>query len=268
MNQSVVLLDCDQADGIATITLNRPQALNALDHSMSAQLQEALRRVSANDAMRVVVLQGAGAHFMAGGDIWVFQALLDRPSDERRLELQNFIAGAHESISLMRCMGKPIIASVRGAVAGFGLSLMNSCDLAIAADEAFFEMAYCKLGTTPDGSGSFGLPRIVGLKLATEFALLGDRINADRALELGLLNRVVSAADLASATRAMAIRLAEGPALALGRTKALLNDSLSRTLSEQLLAEQESFVKCAGEADFRGAVRAFILKGKPAFNGG
>lgn len=267
MNQNVVLLDFDVTAGVATITLNRPHALNALNHSMSACFYEALCRVEMDSEIRAIVLQGAGAHFMAGGDIKTFQAMLDEPLPERQRQFRDFIALAHQSITRIRCMEKPVIASVHGAVAGFGLSLMNSCDLAIASEDAYFAMAYCKVGTTPDGSGSFGLPRILGLKRAMEMALLGDRLDARQALEMGLVNRVVPTSDLAGATRALAIRLADGPAFALGRTKKLLNESLNRSLSQQLLAEQESFVGCADEVDFSRAVRAFLAKERPSFNG-
>ncbi|WP_454739232.1 enoyl-CoA hydratase-related protein [Cupriavidus necator] len=267
MSQNTVLLDFNAATGVATLTLNRPEALNTLDYTLAACLREALGRVEVDDEVRAVVLQGAGEHFMAGGDIKFFHATLDKAHDERRELIERLIADAHESIIRIRRMEKPVIASVRGAVAGFGFSLMNSCDLVIAAIDAYFTMAYCNIGTSPDGGGTYNLPRVVGLKQAMEIALLGERFDARRALELGLVNRVFPKADLADSARMLAARLAAGPTRALGRTKRLLNESLNCTLNEQLLAEQESFVKCAVEADFELGVRAFVEKRRALFSG-
>jgi 2-(1,2-epoxy-1,2-dihydrophenyl)acetyl-CoA isomerase len=267
MSNESVLLEIDATSGIATITLNRPQALNALDVSMAAGLRDATFQVAHDAAIRAVIIQGAGDHFMAGGDIKTFHAALDEPSDQRRKLFEQLIGEVHESVIRVRTMEKPVIASVRGAVAGFGLSLMNACDLALAAENSYFTLAYCHIGTSPDGGGTFGLPRLVGLKQAMEIALLGDRFNAQRALELGLVNRVVPLSDLTTASQAMATRLANGPTLALGRTKRLINESLDRTLPEQLLAEQNSFAACAMTQDFARGVRAFVEKRKPGFQG-
>ncbi|WP_321804099.1 enoyl-CoA hydratase/isomerase family protein [Burkholderia sp. BCC1993] len=267
MTTHAVLLDIHASTGVATVTLNRPTALNALDYTLTECLRDAVGRVEFDDEVRAVVLQSAGEHFMAGGDIKTFHATLRQPPDERRRLFERFISDVHESIIRIRRMEKPVVASVRGAVAGFGLSLMNSCDLVVAATDSYFTMAYCNIGASPDGSGTYGLPRVVGLKRAMEIALLGDRFDAQRALELGLVNRVVPTGDLVDTTRALAARLAAGPTRALGRTKRLLNESLNRTLSEQLLAEQESFVACVVEADFANGVQAFVEKRKPQFEG-
>lgn len=267
MPQNPVLLDIDTAIGIATITLNRPEALNVLDEALCAYLRDALGQVESDRHVRAVVLQGAGLHFMAGGDVRRFHAALEQAPVDRSQWFEQLIASAHESILRIRCMEKPVLASVRGAVAGFGFSLMNSCDLAVAAEDAYFTMAYCNIGTSPDGSGTYGLPRIVGLKRAMEIALLGERFNARQAHEFGLVNRVVPATALADTTRSLAMRLAAGPTQALGRTKRLLNESLNRTLVEQLQAELESFAQCAMEADFECGVRAFVEKRTPLFGG-
>lgn len=265
MSNDTVLLDID--GGIATLTLNRPQAMNALDLAMSAALRDATEQVEHDAAVRVVVLRGAGAHFMAGGDIKWFHGLLDAPAAERRSRFERLIAEVHGSVLRLRRMGKPVLASVQGAAAGFGLSLMNACDLAIAADDAYFTLAYCHLGTSPDGGATFGLPRLVGAKQAMEIALLGDRFDARRALELGLVNRVVPAADLAAETRKLAERLAAGPTAAYAKTKRLINESVNCTLTEQLQAEQDSFAASALTADFAEGVRAFVEKRKPRFSG-
>lgn len=164
-------------------------------------------------------------------------------------------------------MDKPVIAAVQGAVAGFGLSLMLAADLALAADDAYFTLAYSNIALSPDGGATWSLPRHVGLKRAMEIALLGDRFDAGRALELGLINRVVPKESLEQETMALASRLATGAAGALSRTKALLNQSFDNTLDDQLLSEQRRFVECASEADFAEGVTAFFAKRKPVFGG-
>ncbi|MFV8599175.1 enoyl-CoA hydratase/isomerase family protein [Ralstonia pseudosolanacearum] len=269
MSQNAIRLETDAVTGIATITLtiDRSGGTKALDDTLCARLCDALGQVELDDRTRVVVLQGAGPHFMPGSDIKIFHTILGEASAVRRQRFERLIADAHESILRIRRMEKPVIASVRGVVAGFGLSLMNSCDLAVAADGTFFTMAYCNIGTSPDGSVTYGLPRVVGLKRAMEIALLGERFDARQALEFGLVNRVVPASALVDTTRSMAMRLAASPTRALGRTKRLLNESFNRTLAEQLQAEQESFSQCAAEADFEREVRAVVEKRKPLFSG-
>jgi 2-(1,2-epoxy-1,2-dihydrophenyl)acetyl-CoA isomerase len=164
-------------------------------------------------------------------------------------------------------MPKPVIASVKGAVAGFGISLMSACDLVVAGDSSYFTLAYCHIGTSPDGGSTYALPRTVGVKQAMEIALLGDRFDATRALELGLINRVVPVAELEGATTKLAARLAKGPTAVYGRTKNLINQSLNRTLPEQLQAEQDNFVASALDADFSEGIQAFVEKRKPNFIG-
>ncbi len=267
MNDTAVLLNVDEESGIATITLNRPQSLNALNEAMVTGFNEATAQVAANHTVRAVVIEGAGPHFMAGGDIKYFHSILSDTEYRRREILEEMIGKVHESVIGIRSLEKPVIASVRGAVAGFGVSLMNACDLAIAASDCYFTLAYCLIGTSPDGGGTYGLPRLVGLKQAMEIALLGDRFDAETALRLGLINRIVPVDELAISTNELAKRLAQGPTMALGRTKRLLNESLNRNLDEQLRAEQESFVACAMSQDFAEGVSAFIEKRKPLFKG-
>src|SRR5258708_1442561 len=189
-----VLLHAD--GGVAHITLNRPKVLNALDATMVGGLAAAFERIESDPALRVVVLKGAGAGFMAGGDIRQFQEVMDRSPAERRAFFERFIHRVHPTIIAMRRLALPIVASVQGPVAGIGMSLMMACDLAIAAEEAIFTLAYCHLGTSPDGGSTFFLPRHVGSKKAMEIALLGDRFDAAEALRLGLVNSVVPAAEL------------------------------------------------------------------------
>jgi 2-(1,2-epoxy-1,2-dihydrophenyl)acetyl-CoA isomerase len=265
MNESPVLLDIDANAGIATITLNRPKALNALNRELSVALRDAVSQVERDAAVRAVIVQGAGKHFMAGGDVKTFHASLELSARERQIYFERFIGEVHETITRLRRMEKPVLASVRGAVAGFGLSLMNSCDLALAADDAYFTMAYRNIGASPDGGGTYGLPRIVGTKRAMEIALLGERFDAQRAFELGLVNRVVTVAELTQVTNLWATSLAAGPTRALGRTKRLINDSLGQSLANQLQAEQDAFAACSTEEDFARGLEAFLHKRDPIF---
>ena len=239
-------LDLEIKDGIATLTMNRPEARNALSMEMRAQLIEVLHDIEHDDAVRCVVLTGAGDHFMAGGDV----------------------KGMSESIKkAMRRMPKPIIASCRGAAAGAGVSMALACDLVIAAEDAFFTLAYCKIGTSPDGSSSFHLPRAVGIKKAMEIALLGDRFGAQEAKDIGMINFVVPSAELDAETASLAQRLAAGPTHVYGNTKALFYRSLESEFESQLQAEAEYFADCASRADFREGVTAFVEKRSPNFTG-
>jgi len=252
-------------EGICTITVNRPDVLNALDRDMATSLASATRAAKANTAVRAVVICGAGDHFMAGGDLRTFSGWLSEIPDrsERRDRFESVVHEVHPTILAITGMPKPVIASVRGAVAGFGLSLMMACDLAVAADDAVFTLAYCHIGTSPDGSSTYTLPRAVGTKRAFEIACLGDRFSAQDAKEIGLVNRVVPGTVLNAETAALAARLAAGPTLAYARTKALLNASAHRSLEDQLAAEAAAFGDCAAGEDFAEGLAAFLAK-RPA----
>jgi 2-(1,2-epoxy-1,2-dihydrophenyl)acetyl-CoA isomerase len=264
MTETILL---EERDGVATVTLNRPEVLNALSDDMIAALVEAMARVEADAATRCVVLRGAGDHFMAGGDVKGFHGRLAETPAERGAHFRAKIHKLHPAIIAMRRMPKPVVASLRGAAAGFGLSLALATDLAIAADDAFFTLAYCLIGTSPDGGSSYHLPRIVGLRKAMEIALLGERFNAEAAQRLGLVNWVVPADDLEAETARLAARLAGGPGHALGQTKALLNASLDNPLEAQLALEAESFASCAATRDFAEGVTAFVEKRPAKFTG-
>lgn len=261
------LVLCDVRDGVATVTLNRPEALNALNIDLARRLAEIIHTVEHDSGVRCVVIRGAGGHFMAGGDLKLFKGELGKPSEERRKFFRAMVETVHPTMLAIRRMEKPVITSVEGAVAGFGLSLMLACDLAIGADNAYFSLAYISIATSPDGSGSFFLPRIVGLRRAMEIALLGERFDAKRALELGLVNRIVPLDQLGAETSALSRRLANGPTFAYGATKKLLNSALDRTLEAQLEAEAASFATCATTEDFVEGITAFTEKRKPSFKG-
>ena len=250
-------------DAIATITLNRPQVMNALDAAAIVQLRAACERADRDESARAVVLRGAGPAFLAGGDVAFFHANLPRmPALVRE-------GGAelHHAILALRRASKPVLVSVHGAVAGAGVSLMAAADLAIAAEDTKFTFAYSKIGTSPDGGATHFLPRLVGARRALELMLLSDAFDAQAALKLGLVNWVVSAEQLGSETEAIARRLALGPTQAFGEIKRLVNESPDQTLAAQLEAEIEAFARCAGTRDFAEGVTAFVEKRKPNFKG-
>jgi 2-(1,2-epoxy-1,2-dihydrophenyl)acetyl-CoA isomerase len=253
--------------GVATVTLNRPQALNALNRELTLALREAVFSLEIDETVRCVVIRG-GEHFMAGGDLKWFRSLAEgRPAAENRVQFEGFIHEVHPLIVSLKRMPKPVLAAVRGAVAGFGMSLMMACDLALAADNAYFTLAYTLIGVSPDGGSTFSLPRIVGQKKAMEIAFLGERFDAAAAERLGLVNRVVPADKLEEETAKLAARLAAGPTRVYGRTKALINASLDVSLDVQLQREAEAFAASASEPDFQEGLAAFIEKRKPRFGG-
>jgi 2-(1,2-epoxy-1,2-dihydrophenyl)acetyl-CoA isomerase len=254
-------------DGIGRITFNRPEALNALSPEMTDGLIEATGRFERDPAVRCVVIAGAGEHFMAGGDIKGFHKSLteDRAGHVQRLEMR--VVKAHQTIYHLRRMAKPVLASVQGAAAGFGLSMILAADLAIASDDAYFTLAYRHIGLSADGGATYFLPRIVGERRALEIALLGDRFTAARAHEIGILNWVVPRAQLADETMKLARRLADGPTVALGRAKQLIRSSLDNSWDEQSHREAEGLAAAAATEDHLEGVAAFIEKRKPVFRG-
>jgi 2-(1,2-epoxy-1,2-dihydrophenyl)acetyl-CoA isomerase len=265
MPDPVVLVAREGA--VTTITLNRPRALNSLNRDLTLALNESVTSAEQDASVRCLVLRG-GEHFMAGGDLKWFKALAEgKAPAENRAQFEGFIHEAHAIILCLRRMPKPVIASVRGAVAGFGMSLMMATDLAIAADNAYFTLAYTLIGVSPDGGSTFALPRIVGQKKAMEIALLGERFDAAAAERLGLVNRVVPSERLEEETARLAARLAGGPTAVYARTKALLNGSLNASLESQLQREAAAFAQSASEPDFHEGLAAFIEKRKPRFTG-
>lgn len=252
---------------VATLTLNRPDALNALDFPMIEALVARTAAIAGDETIHVVVLTGAGRHFMAGGDIRVFAQSLEQDGATRARAFSGMADRVHAAIEAIARMPQPVIARVQGAVAGFGLSLMNACDLVFAADDAYFASAYLTLGVTPDGGGTWSLPRIVGARKAAEIMLLGERLDAQAALAAGLVNRVLPVAELDAAVAAAARRLGSGPQRAVRGVKRLLRESSGATLSGQLAREATSFGACAGSDDFVEGVRAFLGKRAPVFGG-
>ena len=250
---------------VATLTIDRADALNTLDFGLMEALLEGIAGVAADHSIRVLVIAGAGKHFMAGGDLRSFATLLDKTGAARAEVFRALFARLHAAIETLHRMPQITIAQARGAVAGFGLSLLCACDLAVASDDAYFSAAYRHVGLSPDGGGTYALPRIVGTRKALEIMLLAERFDAAEALRLGIVNRVVAADALDDAVAQWTRSLAQGPSEALRNTKRLVRGAAQRTLSEQLNAEAESFMACVARDDFVEGVRAFLAKRPPQF---
>lgn len=257
----------ERKGGIVTLTLNRPESRNALSDEMIQIFDKTFTDGEHDPEIRAYVVRGVGEHFMAGGDVKKFHANRTKSAHQRRSELENNIQHLHLLVFKMRRTRQPIVASIRGGVAGFGMSLMMACDLAIAADDAFFTLAYCHIGLCPDGSSSWTLPRIVGTRKAMEIALLGDRFGADEALRLHLVNKVVPVAKLEEETALLAGRLAAGPTRAYGHMKRLMEASIGNTLETQLQMEGLAIADCMSSNDMVEGVSAFVEKRKPKFAG-
>ncbi len=258
-DSSPLILTRDGA--IATLQLNRPAALNALDAAMAALLAEHSETLRRDRGLRAVLLTGAGRAFMAGGDI---KQLSDNPGPTTTDKL---ILNLHRGLTNLAQLNAPVIAACQGAVAGAGFSLAMAADFVIAADDAKFTTAYAKIGASLDGSSSWTLPRLVGHRKAMELALLSPVIDAAEALRLGLVTSVVPAAALQDEALALARRLAEGPTHAYGRMKTLLRASQQNGLEAQLELERLLFGAGAATADFAEGTAAFLAKRKPSFQG-
>ena len=258
-------------NGIATLTMNRPDARNALTRDMMAALNEALPRLAADANVRAVVLTGAGNAFCSGGDVKNFAkratgdasaggpATFDQKvTDLRaRMEVSRYL---HE-------MPKPTLAVIPGAAAGAGLSIALACDLRIAADNAKLTTAFSKIGLSGDFGGSYFLQHLVGAAKARELYFTGRVVLADEALKMGMLNRVVPAAQLADAARAWAAELAALPTVALGYMKRNLNAGLRMSLADVLDIEAIHMMRTFETDDHKGAAAAFVEKRAPQFNG-
>ena len=256
---------CSISSGVATLTLNRPDAKNALSASMSQALQAALVRCDADDAVRVILLTGAGNAFCAGGDVKNMGERRPKtlPPDERVNEMKQRHRGLGGGIA---SASKPTIAALPGAAVGAGLAIALACDIRIAAQSAFLSGGYSKIGLSGDYGIAWLLTRTVGTAIAREMMFTSDRIDAARAAALGLVNRVVADAELASASRALARQIADGPADAIRLMKQNLNEAASLDYFGAIDREAERIVQLASSENHKEAVRAFVEKRKPVFN--
>ena len=252
----------DVRDGVAWITINRPASFNALNLTAMRELFDVAHHCKTVREIRCAVLTGSGDKaFCAGGDVAGFFEAGDAV-DRLLQEMTGFL---HMAISHFASMRAPLIAAVNGVAAGAGLSLVSFCDLAIASGNARFTSAYTQIGLTPDGSSTWYLSRILGHRRATELYLTNRTLSAQEALDWGLINRVVPAADLQSEVGALAVQLANGPTLAYGGVKRLLQAAPNDSLESQMARETETIIEAATSADGREGVRAFIEHRKPTF---
>ncbi len=253
------------ANGVATIELSRPEALNAWNKQLGVDLLSALRQVAEDDAARAVVITGAGRAFSSGADL---KDTTDELTPDGRPDVRKRLDECYHPIMLaVRELPKPVLAAVNGAAVGIGCSLALCCDLIVAAESAYFLLAFVNIGLVPDGGSSLFVPSRVGIARATELAMLGERLPAARALDWGLINRVVPDAELARETAALAARLAGGPTRSYAGAKRLLNNWLYSRIDEQLELEARTQQEMAGSDDFVEGTMAFLEKRQARFSG-
>ncbi len=251
-------------DRVATLTLNRPDRLNALSSSIIDGLLEALPRLGADPKIAVVVLTGAGRGFCAGGDV---KSMAEGSSQLGVEDAVQRLRGRMEVSRLLHEIPKPTIAMVNGPAAGAGFSMALACDLRIAAQSARFVTAFATVGFSGDFGGSYFLSKLVGTAKARELYYTGEPLDSAQALALGIVNRVVPDSELADATMTLATRLARGPSIALGLMKQNFNAAETGTLSELLDLEALHQIKTGRTEDHLEAARAFVEKRPPSFRG-
>jgi 2-(1,2-epoxy-1,2-dihydrophenyl)acetyl-CoA isomerase len=248
--------------GIATVTMNRPENLNAINLEMLDELLRAIFSCTNNHEVRVIIVRGEGRAFSSGGDIKVMENIID---GDAYTFMREWIQRVHLLEMQLRTIPKPVIASIQGIASGQGMNLALACDLRIAAESASFNQSFVRLGLTSEGT--YFLSRLVGVGKATELFFTGESVSAAEALQLGILNRVVPDDQLQAETMRWAERMAEGPTEALGRTKLLINNGYKNQLDQHLAQESTLIAETARTEDFREAVKAFLEKREPRFRG-
>lgn len=254
----------DDRDGVRTITLNRPEAYNSLTVELKESLLAALTAAASDDAVRAVVLTGAGKAFCAGQDLKEHMALLaaDDPAP-----LSTVDAHYNPIVTAITTLPKPIIAAVNGMAAGAGASFAYACDLRITADSAKFLMAFANVGLTADSGASWTLPRLIGYGRAMEMMLLAKPVDAAEALRVGMVTQVVPAAEVLPTAQALAGRMAAGPTTAYAKIKEAMLASAGGALADGLAVEGRTQAEAGATADHREAVDAFVAKRDPRFTG-
>jgi 2-(1,2-epoxy-1,2-dihydrophenyl)acetyl-CoA isomerase len=253
----------DVKDAVATITLNRPAAYNALDLVLGRELYHAVLDADEDRAVRCVVVTGAGNAFCAGGDVKGFHENIDRVG----VFIKQLTTYLHGAVSRLARSPKPVVMAVNGVAAGGGMSLALAGDLVVAAESARFTMAYSKIAASPDGSSTYFLARIVGIRRALELHFTNRTLSAREAMEWGLVNRVHADAEFRGATAALARELAEGPTAAFGRAKQLFHQSTQESLETQMELEAQAIAQSGATEDFRNGVAAFTRKQPVRFVG-
>jgi len=251
------------SEGVATITLNRPEAANGLNMTMGKELMRASIECSENPTVRCVVLTGAGKMFSAGGDLKSFAGL----GDELPKTIKELTAYLHSAISRFSRMDAPLIVAVNGMAAGAGMSMAVCGDLILAASSAKFTMAYTAAGLSPDGSASFFLPRLIGMRKTQELMITNRRLSAQEAFEWGLVTQVCEDDALQSEAQALAKKIAAGPTLAFGTVKKLLLNSFENSLETQMELEAQGISAMTRCADGKEGIAAFSEKRAPVFKG-
>jgi 2-(1,2-epoxy-1,2-dihydrophenyl)acetyl-CoA isomerase len=253
----------DVKDGVATITLNRPDAYNALNIALARDLFHATLEADEGRDVRCIVITGAGRAFCAGGDVKDFA---DNP-ERIGILIKELTTYLHGTVSRLARAQKPVIMAVNGVAAGGGMSFALSGDLVVAAASAKFTMAYSKIAASPDGSSSYFLPRMIGLRRSLELHYTNRVLSAAEALQWGLVNRVHPDAEFAGAVGALARELAQGPTLAFGRAKLLFHQSTQESLETQMELEAQAIAASGHTEDFRNGVLAFAKKQPVTFRG-
>ncbi len=253
----------DKSDGVATVTLNRPEKLNALNRAMKGELPVLWDELQKDDDVRVIIITGAGRGFCSGADLT--DPKVGKHDDEQRW-IRLMALGERETPPL-RSIPKPTIAAVNGVVAGAGMSICLACDIRIASERARFTVPFVKRGIVPDGGTTWLLPRAVGLAKALELAYTGDMVEAEEAEAIGLVNKVVAHDDLIDEAGAFAAKLLEMPPITLGLIKSAILRGSESDLDSQLYFETYAQNICASTEDTKEAMRAFIEKREPKFTG-
>jgi 2-(1,2-epoxy-1,2-dihydrophenyl)acetyl-CoA isomerase len=247
--------------GVATLTLNRPDVYNALNDEITYELQDALKAVSKDEQARVIVLTGEGKAFCSGQD------LKAASGDQKRSFLQSLHTRYNPIISAMRNLPKPIVCRLNGVAAGAGCSLALACDVIVAAEEATLIEVFINIGLVPDSGSSYFLPRTVGMNKAFELCSMGNRVKAAEAVAIGLINKSVPASELDGAVKQYTDYFASAPTKSIGLIKKMLNKSATSTLEEMLEYEAYCQEIAGTSADYKEGVTAFLEKRKPEFNG-
>ena len=253
----------DVRDNVAHLTLNRPDAANSINENMGKDLMHAALRCDEDPEIRAVLISGAGKIFSGGGDLKDFIS----KGDQLPYHIKEITTYLHAAISRLTRMDAPVIAAVHGAVAGAGMSIAIACDIVVAAETTRFMVAYTRAGLVPDGSSTYFLPRIVGLKRALELTLTNRMFSAQEALQWGLITRVVPDNELLVQARAIAVQLAAGPTRAYGISKRLLHSGWMETLETQMENESQAIANSARTLDAREGITAFLEKRPPKYKG-